>query len=328
MVRFQWYGLYQDKPKVGYFMLRIKVPSGILTAGPVPRHRRAVGQRYGRDYTELSTRQNIQLHWLQIKQFPEVFAAHGRGRPDLARRLRRHACATSPAARSPGSTPTSCSTARPAARARCVELLPRRARLLRSAAQAQDHHLDLPAQCNAPEINCIVFIGTAPGTASTRLASPARRRRAVVDAAHRARPGRVRRARRGPGGCRRRSSTSGGPTCKYRLSRAKARLKFLVDDYGPEGVRDADPGAARPHTRAADEAAAPSRRSRPPRHPRAEAATASYYIGFPVFLGQVTGAADRSRSPIWSHEFGGDIRVARQQNFILTGIPEARASTR
>ena len=31
MVRFQWYGLYQDKPKVGYFMLRIKTPSGILT---------------------------------------------------------------------------------------------------------------------------------------------------------------------------------------------------------------------------------------------------------------------------------------------------------
>src|SRR3982750_2528910 len=32
MVRFQWYGLYQDKPKVGYFMLRVKAPSGILTA--------------------------------------------------------------------------------------------------------------------------------------------------------------------------------------------------------------------------------------------------------------------------------------------------------
>src|SRR5436853_5934815 len=74
MVRFQWYGLYHDKPKVGYFMLRIKVPSGILTA---PQYR-AIGelsQKFGRDYTELSTRQNVQLHWLQIKQFREVFAA-------------------------------------------------------------------------------------------------------------------------------------------------------------------------------------------------------------------------------------------------------------
>src|SRR5689334_19676558 len=74
MVRFQWYGLYQDKPKIGYFMLRIKAPSGILTAAQY----RAIGElsvKFGRDYTELSTRQNVQLHWLQIKQFREVFAA-------------------------------------------------------------------------------------------------------------------------------------------------------------------------------------------------------------------------------------------------------------
>src|SRR5919197_6371372 len=61
MVRFQWYGLYQDKPKVGYFMLRIKAPSGILPAAQY----RAIGElsvKYGRGYTELSTRQNVQLH--------------------------------------------------------------------------------------------------------------------------------------------------------------------------------------------------------------------------------------------------------------------------
>ena len=73
MVRFQWYGLYQDKPKVGYFMLRVKAPSGILTAAQY----RVLGElsvKYGRNYTELSTRQNVQLHWLQIAQFNEVFA--------------------------------------------------------------------------------------------------------------------------------------------------------------------------------------------------------------------------------------------------------------
>src|SRR5579859_6088477 len=31
IVRLQWYGLYHDKPKLGYFMLRIKLPSGIMT---------------------------------------------------------------------------------------------------------------------------------------------------------------------------------------------------------------------------------------------------------------------------------------------------------
>src|SRR5437879_6880507 len=74
MVRFQWYGLYQDKPKVGYFMLRVKAPSGIMTAAQY----RVLGEfslKFGRNYTELPTRQNVQLHWLQIQEFPEGFAA-------------------------------------------------------------------------------------------------------------------------------------------------------------------------------------------------------------------------------------------------------------
>src|SRR5712692_68010 len=33
MVRLQWWGLYHDKPKIGTFMLRVKVPAGQLTAG-------------------------------------------------------------------------------------------------------------------------------------------------------------------------------------------------------------------------------------------------------------------------------------------------------
>src|SRR5918911_605029 len=31
VVRLQWWGLYHDKPKVGTFMLRVKLPSGHLT---------------------------------------------------------------------------------------------------------------------------------------------------------------------------------------------------------------------------------------------------------------------------------------------------------
>src|SRR3954452_15178435 len=74
MVRFQWYGLYHDKPKTGYFMLRIKSPSGILTAEQY----RTIGQlsaRFGPGDTALTTRQTVQLHWLRIKDLPEVFAA-------------------------------------------------------------------------------------------------------------------------------------------------------------------------------------------------------------------------------------------------------------
>ena len=31
VVRLQWWGLYHDKPKIGTFMLRVKVPAGQLT---------------------------------------------------------------------------------------------------------------------------------------------------------------------------------------------------------------------------------------------------------------------------------------------------------
>src|SRR5256884_9964250 len=73
IVRLQWWGLYPDKPKVGTFMLRIKLPSGHLT----PASLRAIGEvsnRYGKGSGELATRQNIQLHYLKLSELPNVFA--------------------------------------------------------------------------------------------------------------------------------------------------------------------------------------------------------------------------------------------------------------
>ena len=39
-MRLKWWGLYHDKPKVGTFMLRIKLPAGRVT----PEQLRAVGE--------------------------------------------------------------------------------------------------------------------------------------------------------------------------------------------------------------------------------------------------------------------------------------------
>src|SRR3954469_2227540 len=52
IVRLQWWGLSHDKPKVGTFMLRLKIPSGIIE----PAKLRAVGEvsnRYGKGDSEL-----------------------------------------------------------------------------------------------------------------------------------------------------------------------------------------------------------------------------------------------------------------------------------
>ena len=71
IVRLQWFGMYHDKPKIGTFMMRIKIPSGILSAEGL----RAIGEiseTYGRDQGELTTRQNIQLHYITLDKFPEI----------------------------------------------------------------------------------------------------------------------------------------------------------------------------------------------------------------------------------------------------------------
>src|ERR671931_464513 len=91
VVRLKWWGLYHDKPKVGTFMLRIKLPAGRAE----PRQLRTIGElsvRYGRNAGEFSTSSR------RSASRPPARAATP--------------SATSPAARSRASTPTSSSTSR------------------------------------------------------------------------------------------------------------------------------------------------------------------------------------------------------------------------
>src|SRR5437868_9747250 len=70
VVRLQWWGLYHDKPKIGTFMLRVKLPSGQLS----PPKLRAIGEvsnLYGQGSGKLSTRQCVQIHNLELARLPE-----------------------------------------------------------------------------------------------------------------------------------------------------------------------------------------------------------------------------------------------------------------
>src|SRR3954453_22810452 len=73
ILRLQWYGLYHDKPKVGNFMMRVKIPNGILTL-PQIRTIGEISRRYGENSGELTTRQCVQIHWLRLASIPAVFA--------------------------------------------------------------------------------------------------------------------------------------------------------------------------------------------------------------------------------------------------------------
>jgi sulfite reductase (ferredoxin) len=71
--RFRWHGLYTQRPESdGYFMLRIRIPGGVLTSEQTA----VIGElsrRYGRDVADVTDRQNVQLHWIRIEQMPDIW---------------------------------------------------------------------------------------------------------------------------------------------------------------------------------------------------------------------------------------------------------------
>jgi sulfite reductase (ferredoxin) len=81
---FKWWGIYTQGDGVGatggvggegkateYFMLRIGIPNGLLTSHQA-REIAAIASEHGRGLADVTTRQNIQLHWLTIESLPEV----------------------------------------------------------------------------------------------------------------------------------------------------------------------------------------------------------------------------------------------------------------
>ncbi len=70
-VRMRWFGIYQQLPNNGYFMLRIRIPNGFLTP-PQLEEIAAIATQYGRGFGDITTRQCIQLHWLTIDSFADI----------------------------------------------------------------------------------------------------------------------------------------------------------------------------------------------------------------------------------------------------------------
>ncbi len=315
VVRLQWWGLYHDKPKIGTFMLRIKVPAGKLS----PTELRAIGETsnlFGRGDGELSTRQNIQLHWLELGKLPDVFAhleasgvttAGGCG--DTVRNI------------------TGCPV-EGLAKDELFDCTP----IVDAAAEqfyGNPDWADLPRKhkysisacvdrCNAPEINCISLLGTISegregfavhvggGLSSVpRIARdmgvfiPKEDALEILGAI----------------------TSVWSEDLKYRVSRVKARLKFMVDDIGPEGVRERVEARL---GRELEDYSLPAIDVEPRHHMGVgeQRQDGLHMIGVPVHLGLVSGDQMIAIADL-AERFGCDIRLTRQQNFIVTGVPTA-----
>ena len=75
--RLKWYGVYVQRPREEQkLMLRIKLPGGLMRADQALVVA-ALAQRYGRGLVDITTRQDLELHWLAVEDLPAMFAALG-----------------------------------------------------------------------------------------------------------------------------------------------------------------------------------------------------------------------------------------------------------
>ena len=314
IVRLKWWGLYHDKPKIGTFMLRVKIPGGIVS----PAQLRAIGEisnLHGRGEGELTTRQNVQLHYLALESLPDVFE-------------RLHAAGLTSAGAC-GDTVRNI-TGCPVAGLAHDELFDPTPVLEEAAARfyGNPDYSDLPRKhkiaitacadsCAAPEINCVGLVGALREgeegfgvLVGGGLSSVPRIARelgiwvpkddavtvlaAILDVWR--------------------------DDLRYRVSRVKARLKFMVDDLGPEGVRER---VEQRLGRTFDDFRLPP--APPPGNHLGvhEQRNGRSYVGVPVHLGLVTGD-----QLIALGELGHEVRITRQQNLVLTNVDDVPALER
>ncbi|MED1781247.1 nitrite/sulfite reductase [Brevibacillus fortis] len=72
MDRFKWAGVYQQRPKDGHFMMRVRIPGGILSSEQA-RVLAKIAEDYGRDLVDVTTRQAVQFHWLTVESLADIF---------------------------------------------------------------------------------------------------------------------------------------------------------------------------------------------------------------------------------------------------------------
>ncbi len=72
-VRMKWYGVFFRRHIPGFFMLRIRIPGGIAS-GEQMRAIASVAADYARGEVDLTTRQQVQIRWFQIENVPEMLA--------------------------------------------------------------------------------------------------------------------------------------------------------------------------------------------------------------------------------------------------------------
>ena len=329
--RFRWYGLYtQRRPGIDggktavlepeelddrYFMLRIRIDGGQLD------HRQLttiadISRRYARGTADVTDRQNIQLHWIEIESVPAIWDAL-----EAVGLSTTEACGDTPrvilgcplagldAAEIIDATPEIAAISEQYIGDSAFSNLPRKFKSTISGCTAQ---------CAIHEINDIAFVGVLneAGEAGYDLwvggglsTNPmiGRRLGAFV------RPGQVPEVWAGVTGLFR--------DYGYRRLRHRARIKFLVADWGPEKFREVlekeylgyalpdGPAPAAPRHGIRDHVGVHQQRD------------GNYYVGFAPAVGRLSADALDVIAGLAGRYGSGRVRTTAEQKMVILDVP-------
>lgn len=328
--RMRWFGIYQQKPNEGHFMWRIRISGGRLKPWQL-REIANVTQQYGRGFSDITTRQCIQLHWLTIENFPDALDRIG----NKAGLYTQFAC---------GDTPRNVCSCPMAGllKNEYVDIgnLPKQLADMFKAAGKDLSNLPrkfkttisgCPLHCNQPQINDIGGFGVrrvrngveqrglgilvGGGLSSTphigqslRVFVPEERMAEQIPAIWR-------------GMCELFRDSD-----ELRYKRIRARLKFLVADRGWEWVRaelERRIGFELEHD---DEIVYPRGALHTDHVGIGEQKNGNFYVGIPVERGRWTAEQMHAVADL-TERFAVDklseVRLSQKQNVIITDVPKA-----
>jgi sulfite reductase (ferredoxin) len=332
--RFRWYGLYtQRRPGIDggktavlepeelddrYFMLRIRIDGGQLDNRQLAAIA-DVSRRYARGTADITDRQNIQLHWVEIENVPAIWEAL-----ESVGLSTTEACGDTPrvilgcplagldAEEVIDATPEIAAISGEFIGDSAFSNLPRKFKSSISGCAAQ---------CAIHEINDVAFVGVVGQTGDVGYdlwvggglsTNPmiGQRLGAFV------RPGQVPEVWAGVTGLFR--------DYGYRRLRHRARIKFLVADWGPEKFREVLEkeylGYALPDGPAPE----------PPRHGTRDhmgvhpQRDGNCYVGFAPTAGRISGDALGVVADLAARYGTGRVRTTTTQNMVILDVPPER----
>ncbi len=334
--RFRWYGLYtQRRPgidggKTGslepeelddrYFMLRVRIDSGQLSNDQL-RAVADISDRYARGTADLTDRQNVQYHWIRIEDVPAIWdtleavgLSSTEACGDTPRVMLGCPLAGIDAGEVIDATPQIEATTARWVGDPAFSNLPRKFKSAMSGCAAQ---------CTVHEINDIAFVGaTGPygepgydlwvGGGLSTNPMIAKRLGAFVQ------PDQVPEVWAGV--------TSVFRDYGYRRLRHRARLKFLIADWGPEKfleVLEKDYlGYALPDG-PPPPAPRDARRDHVGVHQQRDG---RYYVGFAPRVGRMSGAALGRVADLAARYGSGRVRTTTEQKMVILDVPEGNVA--